>query len=74
MSPIISEVPVQLRQVFVTILLFNEPSDPLAFWNKHKVSLSEDNLFKARIIVPNLELNEYLTNKALRDIQYQLDK
>ena len=69
-----SEVPAQLRQLFVTIFLFNEPSDPLALWNKHKVSLSEDYLFKAKILTPNLELNEYLTNKALRDIQYRLEQ
>ena len=40
-----SGVPAQLRQLFVTLLLFNEPSDPLALWNKRKVSLSEDYLF-----------------------------
>ena len=70
----ISEVPAQLRQLFVTILSFNEPSDPLALWNKHKVPLSEDCLFKARVLAPNLELNEYLANKALRDIQYRLEQ
>ena len=70
----IREVPAQLSQLFVTILLFNEPSDPLALWNKHKVPLSEDYLFKARVLAPNLELNEYLTNKALRDIQYRLEQ
>ena len=70
----ISEVPAQLRQLFVTILLFNLSSDPLALWNKHKVSLSEDYLFKARILAPNLESNECLTNKALSDIQYRLEQ
>ena len=30
----------QLRQLFVTILLFNEPCDPLALWDKHKVCSS----------------------------------
>ena len=53
----ISEVPAQLRQLFVTILMFNEPSDPLALWNKHKVALSEDYLFKARVLSPNIESN-----------------
>ena len=51
----ISEVPAQLRQLFVTILLFNEPSDRLALWNKHKISLSEDHLFKTRILASNLD-------------------
>ena len=69
-----SEVPAQLRQLFVTIFMFNEPSDPLALWNKHKVPLSEDYLFKARVLAPNLVLNEYFTNKALRDIQYRLEQ
>ena len=73
-AAVISEVPAQLRQLFVTILLFNEPSDPLTLWNKHKVSLSEDYLFKARVLAPNLELNEYLTNKALKDIQYRQEQ
>ena len=70
----IIELPAQLRQLFVTILLFNEPSDPLALWNKHKVSLSEDYLFEASVLVLNLELNEYLTNKVLRNIQYRLEQ
>ena len=70
----ISEVPAKLRQLFVTILLFNEPSDSLALWNKHKVPLSKDYLFKARVLAPNLELNEHLTNKALKDIQYRLEQ
>ena len=42
-------MPAQLRQLFVTILLFNELCDPLALWNKHKASLAEDFILRARI-------------------------
>ena len=57
----------------MTILLFNEPSDPQASWNNNKVSLYEDYLFKATILALNLKLNEYMT-KALRNIQYRLEQ
>ena len=64
----------QLRQLFVTLLLFNEPADPLILWNKHKESLAEDFLFRARVISPNIELDEHILNSALLDIEYRLEK
>ena len=45
-------MPSELRELFVNILLCNEPTDPLALWNKHKESLAEDFLFRARILSP----------------------
>ena len=53
-------MPSELRQLFVTLLLFNEPVNPLVLWNKHKESLSEDFLLGARVISPNLELYEHI--------------
>jgi len=37
--------PSKLRDLFVTILVFCCPSDPVSLWNKYKVSLSEDFIF-----------------------------
>ena len=67
-------MPAELRQLFVTLLLFNEPADPLVLWNKHKESLSKDFLFRARVISPNLELDEHILNSTLLDIECQLEK
>ena len=67
-------MPAQLRQLFVTILLFNEPCDPLALWNKHKASLAEDFLLRARILFPNVKLNASVLNSALLDIENRLEK
>ena len=67
-------MPSELRQHSVTLLLFNEPADPLVLWNKHKESLSEDFLFRAKAISPNLELDEHILNSALLDIEHRLEK
>ena len=67
-------MPSELRQLFVTLLFFNEPADPLVLWNKHKESLSEDFLFRAKAISPNLELDEHILNSALLDIEHRLEK
>ena len=39
---VVSVMPPQMRQLFVTILLFSVPTDPLALWEHHQASLSED--------------------------------
>uniref|UniRef100_A0A914XQR9 ATP-dependent DNA helicase n=1 Tax=Plectus sambesii TaxID=2011161 RepID=A0A914XQR9_9BILA len=36
------QMPAQLRQLFVTILVFSEPSDPRALWEARKTGLCED--------------------------------
>uniref|UniRef100_A0A914VBN9 ATP-dependent DNA helicase n=1 Tax=Plectus sambesii TaxID=2011161 RepID=A0A914VBN9_9BILA len=36
------QMPAQLRQLFVTILVFSEPSDPRALWEARKTDLCED--------------------------------
>ena len=63
----------QLRQLFVTLPLFNEPADLLILWNKHKESLAEDFLFRTRDNSPNIEFDEHILNSALLDIEYRLE-
>ncbi|KAI6661989.1 hypothetical protein LOD99_9659 [Oopsacas minuta] len=47
----------ELRQLFVTLLIFNEPADPLVLLNKHKASLAEDFLFFSELELFLLPLN-----------------
>lgn len=43
-----TQMPIQLRQLFATLLTFNNPVDPGALWEAHKVDLTEDILREAR--------------------------
>ncbi|UYV67116.1 hypothetical protein LAZ67_4003936 [Cordylochernes scorpioides] len=36
------QMPCQLRQLFATILIYNNPTDPVSLWTKYKRYLSED--------------------------------
>ncbi|UYV82503.1 hypothetical protein LAZ67_21002595 [Cordylochernes scorpioides] len=36
------QMPCQLRQLFATILIYNNPTDPVSLWTKYKGYLSED--------------------------------
>ena len=65
-------MPVHLREVFVTILLFIEPAIPFALWDKYKVSFAEDFLHCARAVLPEVELEEYILNSVLLDLEYRL--
>ena len=67
-------MPAQLRQLFVTILLFVEPSIPLALWDKYKASFAEDFLCRARTVFANVELDEHILNCVLLDLEYRLQK
>ena len=67
-------MPAQLRQLFVTILLFNEPSNPLDLWDKYKASLAEDFLCHAKTLIPDIVLNVHILNKVLLDIGNRLQK
>ena len=55
------QMPAQLRQLFVTILAFSEPSDPRALWEAYKADLCED--FARRVD------SEAAENAALRSIE-----
>ena len=59
-------MPAQMRQLFVTILVFSQPSDPIALWNAHREDLCED--FLQRMDVQAAE------DAALRAIEMGLDE
>ena len=42
-------MPPQLRHLFVTILLYDEPCNPAALWEKYKCAFSDDFLHRAKI-------------------------
>ena len=65
---------VQLRELFVTILLFIEPAIPLELWDKYKASFAEDFLHRARTVLPEVELDEHILNSVLLDLEYRLSK
>ena len=67
-------MPAQLRQLFVTILLFVEPSIPLALWDKYKAFFAEDFLCRAGTGIANVELDEHILNSVLLDLEYRLQK
>lgn len=59
-----------LRSVFVTILIFIRPSDPVAFWLRHKVSLCEDIMHHERVTEPTAKV----ITEVLLDIQQDLER
>ena len=65
-------MPPQLRHIFVTILLYNEPCNPAALWEKYKCAFSDDFLHLARKSVPDIEVDEHILNAALVDIDKRL--
>ncbi|PIA29552.1 hypothetical protein AQUCO_05900055v1 [Aquilegia coerulea] len=65
-----------LRDMFVTMLMFCEVSDPLDMWNKNWENLSDDILYKRRKITgnPNLQMTvEEIKNAALCEIELLLN-
>ncbi|PIA33948.1 hypothetical protein AQUCO_03900069v1 [Aquilegia coerulea] len=65
-----------LRDMFVTMLMFCELSDPLDMWNKNWENLSDDILYKRRKITgnPNLQMTvEEIKNAALCEIELLLN-
>ena len=38
----ILSMPVQIRQLFVTIIAFNNPTNPLELWERHCEAMAED--------------------------------
>ena len=61
----------QLRGVFATILMFITPSNPAAFWERHKLFLCEDIM---RRNGTKVQPTEDEVNEALLDIQEQLER
>ena len=65
-------MPQQLRHLFVTILLYNEPCNPAALWEKYKYAFSQDFLHRARKTVLGIDADEHILNAALVDIDKRL--
>ena len=65
-------MPPQLRHLFGTILLYNEPCNPAALWEKYKCAFSDDFLHRARKYVPDIEVDEHILYAALVDIDKRL--
>ncbi|RYE17175.1 MAG: hypothetical protein EOP45_16265 [Sphingobacteriaceae bacterium] len=59
--------PIQIRNLFAIILTTCAPSNPKDLWDKHKESMTEDILAKARRMNNNLtlEYNEIMFNECL---------
>ena len=70
----VSVMPPQMRQLFVTILLFSVPTDPLALWEHHQASLSDDFLCRAKRVVLDVQLDEHILNCVLLDIENRLQR
>ncbi len=60
----------QLRETFATILIWNRPVDPLAFFEKHKGVLCEDIMRREGATEPNAEI----VNEALIDIEENVQR
>ena len=59
-----------LRAVFATVLMFITPSNPLAFWERHKRVLCEDIMHQERVQHPS----EEIVSKVLFDISEYLER
>ncbi|XP_045454816.1 uncharacterized protein LOC123664266 [Melitaea cinxia] len=70
----LSQCPLQLRELFVVILLFCQPSEPLKLWNIFKDDLCED--IRHRIRQQNQDItlpyNEDIYNEGLIQIENKL--
>ena len=70
----VSVMPPQMRQLFVTILLFSVLTDPLALWEHHQASLSEDFPCRVKRVVLDVQLDEHILNCVLLDIENRLQR
>lgn len=60
----------QLREVFATILIWTQPSDPMAFWNRHLNLLTEDLLHQLNVQTPS----DHIINQVLFEIQQHVER
>ena len=70
----ISFMPKQLRSLFVTILIFGEPTKPLELWEKYKDAMSED-LLPASISMHESteDIRNQIDNEVLLLLQEELE-
>jgi len=64
--------PKQIREMFATILVFNEVGDPVALWDEFKEKMAEDFLHQARRLNSERAFDEGIFKEALRVIQRYL--
>ena len=64
--------PIQLRNLFVTILLYNSVSDPPSLWNQFRECMSEDFLHRARRTDNARDYDNGVFSHALRSISMSL--
>ncbi|KAL4436595.1 hypothetical protein ABPG75_003734 [Micractinium tetrahymenae] len=64
-------MPPALRTLFASLLCFTEVPSPTELWRKHEPGLTEDFLHQQRLLTgnPNLQLDQTMVHKALRDVQ-----
>ncbi|KAG2192304.1 hypothetical protein INT47_004424 [Mucor saturninus] len=71
--------PIMLRRLFVTILVFCEPSSPFQLWNTHKDSLSDDYVIAQRRLLTDVTsvltdaMKEEAYGNCLLDLYEMLD-
>ena len=60
------QMPRQLQQMFATICIYCQPTDPLQLWNNHQAALTED--------YARDHTQEYAANQALHEINIALQE
>ena len=66
-----SEMPSQVRTLYAIILTTCAPADPLALWDSHRDSMTEDYLHHHHLTLSESDLSftDDMYNRALNDIQ-----
>ena len=62
----------QMRQLFVSLLLFNSISNLLEIWNTFKQDMSDDFLYQARLTNRDRMYDQGIFNQSLRSIRVSL--
>ena len=68
-------MPKQLRSLFVTILIFGQPTKPLDLWEKYKDAMGEDISRNVPLVhtMSNVEKQRYVINEVLLYLQEELE-
>ena len=62
----------QMRQLFISLLLFNSISNPLELWNRFREEMSADFFYQARLTNRERMYDEGIFNQSLRSIRVSL--
>jgi hypothetical protein len=68
-------MPAQIRELFANLLIYCDPRDPYALWEKHKEAMCEDLLHRFRVDSGNMELElpVHVQHAALREVHALLE-